>query len=188
MSVKLYYDFAISSVYFNDTETPGFKAAFLVKKDMDQESGIETLNWDAIHIVVCNLSEAGKASYTVISTVMASIVMKSGTIGKMELTGSTSKNAKEIVSIPDNLGKSGEMDAETFHISNIGRLIELNEEKLRGDVCEHYVNKQRAITNTGRLLEEYMTKEEKERFRQELEEAQSKTKQGGDAAKDETWR
>ena len=121
---------------------------------------MEAGNWDAIHIIVCNLSEPGKASYAVTSTVMASIVIKSETIGRMELTGSTTTNAQEIVQVPENLSKTGQIDAETFHISNVGRLIEQNELKLRSDVCDHYVNKQRAITNTGRLLEHYMSKEE----------------------------
>ena len=30
--VRMYYDEALSSCYINDTEEPGFKAAFLVKK------------------------------------------------------------------------------------------------------------------------------------------------------------
>ena len=33
--VKLYYDYATSSVYFNDTDGQGFNACFLVKKEMD---------------------------------------------------------------------------------------------------------------------------------------------------------
>ena len=97
MYVKMYYDYAISSVYFNDTEMPGFNAAFLVKKSIDNESGIESGNWDAIHIVECNLNEQGKASYAVTSTVMASIVINTQTIGRMELTGNTSTGAQEIV-------------------------------------------------------------------------------------------
>ena len=82
------------------------------------------------------------------------------------------------------------MDFETFHISNIGTLIEQNEDKLRSEVSQLYINKQRQITNTGRLLEHYMTKEEQQKFRAELEEAQNKEKAKGAAAdaKDETFR
>ncbi len=32
---QMYYDFAISSVYFNDTDQNGFNACFLVQKNMD---------------------------------------------------------------------------------------------------------------------------------------------------------
>jgi len=37
MYVKLYYDFALSSVYFNDTEEPGFNACYLIKKEITKE-------------------------------------------------------------------------------------------------------------------------------------------------------
>ena len=158
--VKLYYDNAFTSCYFNDTEEPGFKAAFLVKKEMDQTAGITKGTWDAIHIVVCKLKDAGKAAYTVISTAMVSLEVQTQSIGKMVLTGSTSKNAKEMVNIPEKLGQAGELDFETFHISNIGTLIEQNEDKLRSEVSQLYINKQRQITNTGRLLEHYITKDE----------------------------
>ena len=33
--VQRYYDYALSSVYFNDTDGAGFNACFLVKKQMD---------------------------------------------------------------------------------------------------------------------------------------------------------
>lgn len=57
--VRMYYDEALSSCYINDTEEPGFKAAFLVKKQMDNEGGVDKGNWDAIHIVICKLKDAG---------------------------------------------------------------------------------------------------------------------------------
>ena len=187
--VQLYYDQALSSVYFNDTEEPGFKAAFLVKKDMDHTAGIKKGNWDAIHIVVCKLRDAGKAAYTVISTAMISLEIESATIGNMVLTGSTSKNAKDLVNIPDTIGKPGEVNFETFHIANIGKLIEQNEDKLRSEVADLYINKQRNITNTGRLLEVYMSNDEKARFRQELEASQNNHKKSAaDAAKDDVFK
>lgn len=33
--VQLYYDYAVSSVYFMDTDTPGFNSCWLVQKVMD---------------------------------------------------------------------------------------------------------------------------------------------------------
>ena len=56
------------------------------------------------------------------------------------------------------------MDLDTFHISRIGKLIEHNEGNLRELVAQIYVTKQRNITNTGRLIEEYMSKDEKTKF------------------------
>ena len=59
------------------------------------------------------------------------------------------------------------MDAKSgdeFHIANIGRLIESNETEIRTDMDSIYINKTKQIINTGRLREEYMTKEEKLNF------------------------
>ena len=53
---------------------------------------------------------------------------------------------------------------DEFHIANIGRLIEENETQLRTDMDSIYINKTKQIVNTGRLKEEYMTKDEKLNF------------------------
>lgn len=48
-------------------------------------------------------------------------------------------------------------------------MIESNEKELRSEMADQYVNKQRQITNTGRLLEGSMqTAEQKARFNSEL--------------------
>lgn len=69
-------------------------------------------------------------------------------------------------------GKSG----DEFHIANIGRLIEMNETEIRTDMDSIYINKTKQIVNTGRLREEYMTKEEKLNFQNELASAVSQIK------------
>ena len=71
------------------------------------------------------------------------------------------------------MGKPGAIDLDTFHISRIGKLIEHNESNLRELVAQIYVTKQRHITNTGRLIEEYMSKDEKAKFQQDLAAAQA---------------
>lgn len=169
MYVQLYYNDALSSVYFNDTDQQGFNACYLVKKHIQGDYGIKEGCWDGIHIVVCNMREAPKVSYKVISTVMMSLCLDKPAIGKMELTGSSSKQAQDTVTMPDNLGTSAAMmDHDMFHISNIGRMIEHNEGLLRGELTDIYVNKQRNITNTGRLIEEFMTKDQKQKFQMEM--------------------
>lgn len=63
------------------------------------------------------------------------------------------------------------MDAKSgddFHLANIGRLIEDNENEIRSEMDGIYINKTKQIINTGRLREEYMTKEEKLNFQEEL--------------------
>jgi hypothetical protein len=131
---------------------------------MENEKKIDSCNWDAIHIVVCNMREAPKVSYKVISTALLSLELKSEAVGKLNITGSSSKQLSETLTLPADLGTSTGMDPDMFHISTIGRLIEQNEDQLRADVTEIYVNKQRHITNTGRLLEEWMTQDEKSKF------------------------
>lgn len=66
------------------------------------------------------------------------------------------------------------MDAKSsdeFHIENIGKIIEANETEIRTDMDSIYINKTKQIINTGRLKEEYMTKDEKLNFQRELSDA-----------------
>lgn len=158
--VKLYYDYATSSVYFKDTDTQGFDACFLVKKEMDKTSKVRGGTWDAIHIVVCTMKDAPKVSYKVLSTIMISLEMiEPNGVGTITLHGSSSKNASEQVQLPNDFGDR--TDPDVFHIAQIGRLIEANEDVLRATVQDTYISKQRQITNSGRLLDEYMTDAEK---------------------------
>lgn len=43
----------------------------------------------------------------------------------------------------------------------MGQMLEANETSMRTDMDGIYINKTKQIINTGRLREEYMTKEEK---------------------------
>jgi hypothetical protein len=65
---------------------------------------------------------------------------------------------------------------DEFHIANIGKLIEQNETEIRSQMDGIYINKTKQILNTGRLKEEYMTKDEKINFQNELAAAQAKLK------------
>jgi len=129
--VHLYYDYATSSVYFNDTDSAGFNACFLVKKEMAGEKDVKEGCWDAIHVVVCNMKESPKVSYRVISTVMVTVDAESAAIGKINIAGSSAKSAQEQHTLPD---KFPEDDPDMFHLSIIGRMIESNEETLRNNV------------------------------------------------------
>ena len=76
------------------------------------------------------------------------------------------------------------MDAKAgdeFHIGNIGRLIEANETEIRTEMDGIYINKTKQIINTGRLREEYMTRDEKLNFQNELANAMSQQRQKIDA-------
>lgn len=150
--VQAYYDYALSSVYFVDTDTPGFNACFLVKKELKNEKQIKYGCWDAIHVVTCNLKFAPKADYRVISTVMISLEAATEQIGDFNMAGSCAKTREESLSLPADFGTK--VDADAFHLATVGRMIETNEDQLRNEVTENYVTKQRMITNSGRQLEE----------------------------------
>lgn len=122
----LYYDYATSSVYVNDSEQ-GFSACFLVKKEMDSTATVRSGTWDAMHIVDCNMKEENKVSYKVFSTVMISLVTEQPNgVGKMEVHGNSSKTSNESVTMASNVE-----DIDQFHLASVGRLIEQNEDYLR---------------------------------------------------------
>lgn len=69
----MYYDAnTVSSVYFVDTDGQGFNAAFLVKKELDNEKLIKYGSWDAINVVTCTRN-GEEANYRVITTVMVCV-------------------------------------------------------------------------------------------------------------------
>jgi len=51
----MYYDDALTSVYMTDTQTQGFQACFLLKKEFKDEYGLKYACWDIIHTVVCTI-------------------------------------------------------------------------------------------------------------------------------------
>jgi hypothetical protein len=114
-------------------------------------------------VVTCAI-EGGKAAYSVISTIMITLDAQTDAVGKMTIAGASAKTAKTEVAVDAAFNA----DAGQVHIRTLGRLIEDNEGLLRNEVADGYVNKQRQITNSGRLLEEYMTKDEKAAFHAEL--------------------
>ena len=67
-------------------------------------------------------------------------------------------------------------DPDLAHVRTLGKMIEENEGHLRESVTDVYLNKQKQITNSGRLMEEYMTKSEKMAFQNELMAAQEAMK------------
>ena len=80
------------------------------------------------------------------------------------------------------------MDAKSgddFHLANIGRLIEDNETEIRSEMDGIYINKTKQIINTGRLREEYMTKDEKMNFQAELQKKVSQVQRSEKVITDE---
>lgn len=136
--MKLYYDFAASSVYLADAAEPGFNACFLVKKEVDGVQQIKHGNWDAIHIFNCSLNEGTrKATYKLTSTVMVTMDSQYDDLGNLNMAGCCAKNAEKSVPMPmDYAAKS-----DVFHLRNMGRMIEENENSLRESISSNYIDK-----------------------------------------------
>ena len=88
---------------------------------------------------------------------MITIEAETPKVGSFTISGSCAKQSNETVTLPEGFGTK--IDSDHFHIKTVGKIIEANETVLRNDVVENYINKQRQITNTARLMEEYMTRE-----------------------------
>lgn len=163
----LYFDQGntLTSVYLFDTGSAGFGGCFLVKKQLDQGVSVKEGTWDSIHVVTVDLDRQadGKARYKVTSTVFLKMLSVNGkSYGNLEIAGNLSRTKDETFTIePRTFG-------DEFHIGNIGRLIEANETEIRQEMDSIYINKTKQIVNTGRLKEEYMTRDEKLNFQQEL--------------------
>jgi F-actin capping protein, beta subunit len=87
-----------------------------------------------------------------------------GSYGNLEIAGNLTRAREETYNIDQKAGGCN----DEFHIGNIGRLIEANETEIRAEMDSIYINKTKQIVNTGRLKEEYMTRDEKLNFQAEL--------------------
>ena len=163
----LYFDQGntLTSVYLFDTGSAGFGGCFLIKKQLDASATIREGSWDSIHVVTVDLDRQadGKARYKVTSTVFLKMIsVNEDSFGNLEIAGNLTRTKDETYNIdPRTFG-------DDFHIVNIGRLIEANETEIRHEMDSIYINKTKQIVNTGRLKEEYMTRDEKLNFQQEL--------------------
>jgi hypothetical protein len=164
--VGLYFDqgSVMSSVYLFDTTVAGFGGCFLVKKEI-QGGTVKIGTWDSIHVVSVDLEKHdGKARYSVTSTVFLKMISQNeNSYGNLEIAGNLTRRREDTVPLDARLKNTDE-----FHISNIGRLLEANETEIRQEMDAIYINKTRQIVNTGRLKEEYMTRDEKLNFQNEL--------------------
>ena len=166
--VKLYYDYAISSVYFADTETPGFNSSWLVKKELQDVMNIKYGNWDGIHVVTCTIAD-NKCNYRVCSTVMITQESTYDAIGKMSIAGSCAKTTEQSVACNAEFNSNPDL----FHIKNIGRIIEKNEQSLRQEVTSTYIDKQREIIDSERHPTGYQSDELRAKFKEEMFAAQA---------------
>jgi len=98
----LYYDNAVSSVFFIDTVQAGFTAFFCVKKEVKSVRDIKNGVWDATHEVICTLKAAAKSepnmgNYKVNSTIHMVVDSQARGVGLMTINGTWKHSSNETV-------------------------------------------------------------------------------------------
>jgi len=146
---ELYYgstdgSIGVSSVYFWDLDDNQFAMCALIKKSSDPASVTKEYSaWDSIHVVeVVEDAAAKTAKYKLTTTVMLSLTNKSDVLGCATLCGNLTKRADKEHGFTD----------DASHITNIGRMIEEMESKLREELYEIYFSKTREVVDSIRSV------------------------------------
>jgi len=138
----LYFEGGVSSVYCWDLDD-GFAACILIKKVQDQSKKGQPMKgaWDSIHVIEVADSKT-KAHNKLTSTVMLNIETETATTGRVSLAGSLTRQSENDFSVNDI----------TPHTSNIGRMVEEMENKLRTTLEQIYFGKTKDIVNELRSI------------------------------------
>ncbi|CAL5414825.1 unnamed protein product [Camellia sinensis] len=129
-----YYEGGISSVYLWEDENEVFVACFLIKKD-GSKSGhgrrgyLHEGIWDAIHVIEVAPEDEVMTRYCLTSTVMLSLTTNNDSSGTFNLSGSIRRQMNMNLSVADG------------HLSNMGKMIEEMESKLRNSLDQVYFGK-----------------------------------------------
>ncbi|KAJ3121904.1 F-actin-capping protein subunit beta [Nowakowskiella sp. JEL0407] len=139
----LYYEGGVSSVYMWDLED-GFACVILIKKSTTTTTETKSTNsgsWDSIHVF--GVSEKSRmAKYNLTSTIMLNMDTENSTLGGLNLSGSLTRQAEQDLPLEDY----------SSHVSNLGRMVEDMELKLRNSLQVVYFGKTSDISNDLRSL------------------------------------
>ena len=124
-----------------------------------------------MHLVTTTIDGQNKVKYRLNSTIFLFIESTADDYGHMSVGGQTLKVKEEYQTMDPKA------DPHDFHLKNIGKLIEANENEMRAESTGIYITKSKQIINTGRLQDEYMSKNERSAFQQELFAAMQKQQQ-----------
>jgi len=146
---KLYFEGGVSSVYFFSTDkdekdTKSFGACFLIHKDVDgTKKELESGSWNSIHVFdVSETSKKAHFEYKLTTTVMVSMSVKNSSLGEANLSGSMTSTDNRTLQMNDN----------TPHIANLGKMLEEMELKIRNSIEGIYIQKTREVVNGMRLV------------------------------------
>jgi len=134
---ELYFEGGVSSVYCWDLDD-GFAGCILIKKTQDQSKKGQPMKgtWDSIHVVEVNEKKDKKnAHYKLTSTVMLSIETETAATGSVNLAGSLTRQDERDFQVND----------ANPHVSNIGRMVEDMEIRLRTTLEQIYFGKTKDI-------------------------------------------
>jgi len=138
----LYFEGGVSSVYCWDLDE-GFASCILIKKVQDQSKKGQPMkgSWDSIHVVEVQDNKS-KAHYKLASTVMLSIETETPGTGHVHLAGSLTRQDEKDFPVND----------ANPHVSNIGKMVEDMEIKMRTTLEQIYFGKTKDIVNELRSV------------------------------------
>ncbi|KIR32788.1 capping protein (actin filament) muscle Z-line, beta [Cryptococcus deuterogattii MMRL2647] len=165
---EMYFEGGVSSVYLWDLDDEpqgkemNFAGVVLVKKSLQSQSDIPTApagSWDSLHVFECH--ERGRsAKYKLTSTVM--LVLETATLAKADSKGLESSEDKGGAEIDYPL------TTPQGHISNIGRMVEDMEIKMRNLLSAVYFGKTKDVINELRSQSGLEAKSKEDLLRAEL--------------------
>lgn len=147
---QLYYEGGVSSAYLWDQDENGaFAGCFLVKKEVvEPQRRVSMGSWDSIHVVevvpkdgVVGNKGSGTFTYKLTTTVMLSMTTEKGAAGSVNLSGSLTRQAKELTQ---------KVEDENDHVINLGKMIETMEIDVRNQLDQLYIQKTREVVNSIR--------------------------------------
>ncbi|KAH8917611.1 F-actin capping protein beta subunit [Atractiella rhizophila] len=143
---EMYYEGGVSSVYFWDLDDGGFAGVVLIKKVTPSPADG---SWDSIHVFESS-SRADRSRvshYKLTSTVMLHITRTpkeaNGDEGDVTLSGSLTRQVEQ----------DAPLDNANNHITNIGKMVEDMEIKMRNLIQDVYFSKTKDIVNDLRSLD-----------------------------------
>ena len=113
-------------------------------------------------MVTTTIDGQNKVKYRLNSTIFLFVESHGDSFGQLNVGGQVLKVREDYQTMDPKA------DPHDFHLKNIGRLIEANENDMRAESTGIYITKSKQIINTGRLQDEYMNKDEKSAFQKEL--------------------
>ncbi|KJA14529.1 hypothetical protein HYPSUDRAFT_49096 [Hypholoma sublateritium FD-334 SS-4] len=174
---EMYYEGGVSSVFLWDPEDPSggsnFAGVVVLKKTMSPATAYEPSgSWDSIHVFE-TVERGRQAHYKLTSTVMLQLITRRGS--EVDSKGPADKKGPEgwkrdgEVSLSGSMTRQSEQDwplqDSASHITNIGKMIEEMEIKMRNLLQEVYFGKTRDIVYDLRSVDDL----EKARRQKELQ-------------------